>query len=201
MPKVIGIFDIFKNLDQIRPEDIIRWLKPTTQTAYIENYFGNRLYYTQAAPLILDDLKIDLAILRECLKRNYQFFTENGKKIIIPEAFISRLPNLSSLILAYLDAYQVKDVVMVVLTNDSREEVMGSIVAPTFSRQDGLVDLSVEGKDYQLKQGDVKIISCSSKRCHINFKSKDAQILGKEEVVLEAYGGKLGVVVEARRLF
>ena len=200
MPKVTGIFDIFKNLDQIRIEDIDRWLKPTSQLAFLENYFGNRIYYTQVAPVTLEEMKIDLAILRECLKRNQEFFAENGKKIIIPEAFISRLPNLSSLILAYIDAYPVKGIVTVILTSDFKDEILGSIVAPTFKGQGSSVDLLVEGKSYQIKQGNVNIIPCHSKRCHINFKSKDAQILGKEEITVEAYGGKLGIVTDCRRL-
>ena len=69
MPKVSGIFEKFKDLEQIPIDDISRWLKPQPEY-FLENFIANRLLYPQVLPLTIQDLEIELAILKEVVKRD-----------------------------------------------------------------------------------------------------------------------------------
>jgi len=198
MPKVTGIFDSFDDLDQITAEDIASWLRPAPELFYLENYLANRLLYPQVAPVTAVDMSIDLAILREALKRSTSFYDSKDKKITIPQHFVSRIPNLSQLIWAFADAFKLKDVTTVVLSGDDKDEVLGSLLTPQLTQKQGLVKLKIEEKNYDIKLGTLTIIPCSKSRCHVGFKSDQAQILGKNEALVETYGGKLGLVVDGR---
>jgi len=101
MPKLSGLFDSFDNLDQIDISSLSSWIKPTLVPDQLENYLANKILYPQTIPLTELDTKIDLAILREALKHNslksQNFLNLTLRKIIIPERFLSYIPDLTVL--------------------------------------------------------------------------------------------------------
>lgn len=198
MPKVSGIFEVFQDLDLIPTSDISKWLDSVPQPQTIENYTANRIIYPQALPIKEDELKLDLAILSEVLRKKPSYYNVNLKKLIIPQNFVERFGSLEKLIVAFLNAYKPPDIIQVVLEGEGKEETVGSTIQPKFSKANTEFEFSVEEKRYKIKQGNLVFIPCSKKRCHIIFTSKDATLLGKKDNALEAFGGSLGIVVDAR---
>lgn len=219
MPKPIGLFSSFDNLDQISPEAIASWLSSAPQLPALENYLANKILYPQALPLTEQDMQIDLAILREALKLNgpkqsgpsnallggNPFLNFTLRKILIPAEFLNFVPDLSSLVGVFIDALLLnrrkedwfQDLWTIVLTGDI-DEVAGSIIMPQFDGSSGVMDLEIFGKKYQIRSGNLMVIPCPKDRCEISYKLQKGKILGKQESAIEVYGGKLGIVVDGR---
>lgn len=198
MPNISGIFEAFENLDQIPTEDIARWLKSPPQPQILENYLANKLFYPQVIPINISDLNIDLAILREALKRNTVFYKPAQKKIFIPEDFINLVPDVKKLAKLFIDAYEPKGPVIFILSRRSGDEVLGSLVTVYPGSEKDVLHFEIEGKNFKIKPGSLVILPCSKERCHINFKSNEAKIFGKSETVFEVQGGRLGIIVDGR---
>jgi hypothetical protein len=199
MPKITGVFEIFPDLDLILPSDIAKWSNEVSlQPLTIENHIANRILYPQVAPVKPEDLRLDLALLREALKRSPSFYKAQERKLIIPISFTERFGGIQPLIFAYVDAYKPPDITQVVTTNGKLEKIIGSVVTPLFTKIGSSIDLSVEEKLYRIKQGSLMVLPCPKERCHIIFKSSDATLVSKKDNVLEAFGGTLGIVVDAR---
>lgn len=219
----IGLFDSFDNLDQISAEDIASWLKPIPQLIRLENYLANKILYPQAFPLTEHDMQIDLAILREALKINYaltdatndpkqntflgnnSFLNITLRKMLIPARFLNFIPDLASLTQVFVDALLLnrkkedwfQDLWSVVLT-DSADEVVGSVLLPQFEDKNGVINLSVRGKNYQLRCGGLMVLPCATDRCEIAYKLQKGKMLGKSESAVEVAGGKLGLMIDGR---
>lgn len=196
MPKVSGVFDSFENLDQISPEDIARWLKSPPQIRELANFIANRIYYPQTLPLTLPDLDIDLAILREALRRNPVFFKLQQRKIFIPESFLNLVSDLKKLALIFTDAYEPRELVTFILSTPKGDEILGSLARVEGSTSD--LSFNIDGKNFNVKPGSLTILPCPKSRCHISFKSSNAKVMGKKEILFETMGGKLGLIVDGR---
>lgn len=218
MSNLPGLFNSFDNLDQISIEKIASWLKSTPQPSKLENYLANRILYPQTIPLTETDMQIDLAILREALKLyapqkqnannmlgGNPFLNVTLRKVLIPERFLEFVPDLKSLVWAFIDAlvqernkkdfYQ--DVWSIVLTGDF-DEVVGSVILPQFDNSNGEMKLSVVGKNYKILPGGLTIIPCPKDRCEIVYSSRKGKLLGKQSSALEIYGGRLGLIIDGR---
>lgn len=198
MPKVSGIFDAFDDLDKIPAEDVAEWLTSDLRQEYLENYIANRIIYPQVAPVSEKDIDIDLGLLREILKNTSLFYKPQEKKIYIPDIFVSRLPILSKLVWSFIDSYHPKGITTLVLTGETKDEVVGTCIAPSLSGQNGHLEIKLENKNYRIKLGSLTILPCTLSHCHINFQSKSAKIMGKNEITFEVLGGKLGIVLDGR---
>lgn len=219
MSKPLGIFDSFNNLDKIKPEDIASWLTPVPPPLYLENYLANKLLYPQSIPISAQDLKIELAILREALRVNSAqsfnksnpflsespFINFNLKKILIPKHFLDFVPDLQTLVWVFIDGLLLEkkkekgfeDIWTVIITGDL-DEVVGTIILPRFKSPAGQIQLNLLGKTYTLKLGSLTVVPCLKKKCQLLFKSNQSQLLGKNDLLIEVYGGKLGIVVDGR---
>lgn len=212
-----GLFDSFDNLDQIPVEFIARWLKPQPELTYIENYLAQRISYPQTVPVTEIDMKIDLAILREALRviapggksqtpmlGDNPFINITLRKILIPSKFLEFVPNLPTLTWTFIDGLLVdhkkqdffEDLWTIVLTGEI-DEIVGSLLLPQF-KEDGILRLTVEGKTYQIRAGSLMVIPCPPKRCKVAFSLKKGKILGKQDLAVEVYGGRLGIMIDGR---
>ena len=219
MPKLVGLFDSFDNLDQIDIDSLLLWLKSAPVPIQLENYLANKILYPQTLPLTDLDMKVDLAILREVLRLNGpKFETKRSpllgdnpflnitlRKIIIPERFLHYVSDLVSLTWAFADGLLLnrkkedwfEDLWTVVVADDI-DEIVGSILLPQFGSNRDSMDLILLGKNYKIKAGSLSVVPCPKDRCEIAYKLKDGQVLGKAENALELYGGKLGIMIDGR---
>jgi len=186
MPKVTGIFDIFKNLDKIPLES------PTD-----ENYLANRIIYPQAVPVTLIEQKQTLKILLEALKFNQIFYKVNQKKIFIPEIFLT-VADIKKIVLLFIEAYSPKGEVTFVLTKSNGDEVLGSLIIVDCDGEDDILLFEVDGKNFQVKPGNLTILPCQGAQCHVKFSAKHAKILDKNDSIFEIPGGSLGLVIDGR---
>lgn len=220
MPKPVGLFDSFENLDKITPEAIASWLQPSPPPLpYLENYLANKLLYPQTIPVSLQDLNIELAILREALRVNSShdgkqanpflsespFINFNLKKILIPQHFLNFIPDLKNLVWVFVDGLLLdrkkekgfEDIWTVVLIGDL-DEVVGTVIVPRFEGKTGQIQLELLGKSYLIKLGDVTVLPCIKQKCQILFKSNTGKLLGKNDLLIEVYGGRLGILIDGR---
>ncbi len=209
MPNSSGLFDGFGNLDQIQASDVAKWLKPAPNLIVIEDYIANRILYPQTIPTNISDVTIDLAIVREVLKQSSQnrstFLNIIMRRIMIPVSFLEYVPDLSSLVWAFIDGLLFdrsrkdwfQDLWTVVLTGDI-DEIVGSIILPQFNTSNGLLEIRLSNSASKIRAGSLTVLHCPKNKCQIEYKIADGKILGKSENAVEVYGGKLGIVIDGR---
>lgn len=220
MPRLPGLLDSFDNLDQITSEEIAFWLKPVPDYQLLENYLANRILYPQTRSISEHDMQIDLAILREILKKNSPkleaqkansllgdnpFLNTTLRKILMPVELLNFVPNLLSLVQVFIDAFLSKrqrqdyfqDLWTLVLTGDI-DEIVGSALLPQFEGSGGVMNFKIQSKNYEIRQGSLVLVPCPKGRCEIAYKLRKGKLLGRQENAFEVYGGKLGLVVDGR---
>lgn len=198
MSKLAGHLSSFRDLDKISVQGLTRWIPHPPNPFYIENYLANRIFYPQTVPQTKEDQDLELAILREALIKNPSFFSNKEGKFLIPQSLIS-CTNLGQIVWAYLDVYKPKGLIRVFLKNQ-KTYTLGTVLVPDVNKKEGLIELVIENKKYSVKIGNLEVIPCPKNYCDINFFSKSARIMGKNEESLEVFGGDLGIVVDARGL-
>lgn len=214
---LLGIFDSFDNLDQITSERVAFWLKSLPQPERLENYLAQRILYPQTIPMTNQDMEWDLAILREAVRltRPQQaspmlggdspFLNMTLRKILIPSKFLQFTPDLVSLVWAFTDGLLwerkkgdvFEDFWTVVLTGDV-DETVGSVVLPQFQNTSANLQITVLGKNYKVDWGTLIVIPCQKQRCQVAFKLQNGKILGKQDLAIEVYGGRLGLMIDGR---
>lgn len=208
MPSQFALFDSFNNLDQISAEAIGSWLKNPPQVNYLQNYLANKILYPETLPQTASDMQIELAILREALKVNTDYFLNIMlRKVLIPAKFLNCVPDLISLSWAFIDALLLhrkkddffQDVWTIVLTDDS-DEVVGSLILPQFDVSNGSLEINVLGKKYQVRKGLTAVLPCPKDRCEIGYRLQHGQILDKTESTIEISGGRVGLLIDGRGL-
>jgi len=206
MPKVTGIFDVIDNLDELISEDVAKWIKNPPQPIGLQNYIANRILYPQAIAASLGDLEIDLAILREALKKDKSYFSIETRKIIIPDILVSRIPSLAKLVWVFIDAYLLNldektrpEIWTVVLRSNEVDETLGTIIAPHF-KGSGAIEIKLEDSKQSVivKQGGLMIVPCLKSHCKLDFKLSSGEILAQKDGSVEVFGGRLGLVIEGR---
>lgn len=219
MPKLSGLFDSFDNLDQLEVNRVGAWLKNPPAVTQLENYIANKILYPQVLPLTEFEMKIDLAILREVLRisgpqsvqkegpllGNNPFLNVTLRKIIIPEKFLSFVPDLATLTWVFIDGLlqnrRKKDFfedLWTVIVADDTDEVVGSVILPEFGNKSDVLNLNLLGRSYKIKAGSLSVVVCQKDRCEISYTLDKGRLLGKKESALEVYGGRLGIMVDGR---
>lgn len=215
----LGLFDSFDNLDQINIENVAAWLKPPPNLIQLENYLANRILYPQTLPMNIQDMEIDLAILREALKLNLNQTKQNDflasnlflnmglRKILIPERFLKCVGDLKKLTWAFVDALPIdskrkdwfEDLWNIVLTDDDTDQTIGSLILPEFGSSSGEIEVNIVGKTYKVKAGSLLVIPCPKDKCELSYKLKQGKLLGKGENSVQVSGGSLGIMIDARK--
>lgn len=215
----IGLFDSFDNLDQISAEAVSSWLKPVPQLTQLENYLANKILYPNSLSVTKQDMQIDLAILREALKMNAPkepqktnallggnpFLNITLRKILIPARFLAFVPDLATLTMVFIDALLFnrtrkdwfQDIWTIVLTSNT-DEIVGSLLLPQFEDKNALMQVTLTGKNYEIRPGNLIVLPCPKERCEIGYRLQRGKILGKSESAIEIYGGKMGLVIDGR---
>ncbi len=194
--KLSGVFDKFKDLDQIPIDEILKWINPAPNRIVLENYLAGRIIFPQTVAVSKQDLKWDLAILREALKKNANLVSKISRKIFIPDEYLARFPNLSELIWVFIDAFKPKDI-WTVIQKGAKFNTIGSVIVPS-SGGKVEVEIIIDGKNTKIAAGNLTVIPCQKHRCQISFTVKNGHILGKVKGVVEIFGGRAGVIVDTR---
>ncbi len=212
MPKISGVFENFDDLDLIPLDNIYKWLKLTLpknsqipSIEVMENFIANKILYPQTTTVAPIDQAISLSILREALRRNPRPFLDvTHRRIVIPDSFLGVAANIPQLVYVFVDAFLLNsgfNGVWIVLLSGEQQETLGSIILPEFESPNSSLEIFLEGKQATVKKGQVALMPCPKLQCMVGFKSlTQAQISGKNEGVVPAYGGKLGVLVDGRRI-
>lgn len=222
MIKSNGLFGMFDNLDTIDPASILSWLKPVPDLTVLENYLANRILYPQALPVNPIEVQFDLAILREALKNYFFSVSENKsnsllgdnpfynftlRKILIPKKFLLYSSGLIDLVRVFADVLLVsiekrdwfEDFWTIILTGEV-DETIGSLLIPQFEKGGNVMRIKVINKSFSLARGELKIIPCDSQRCEFAYEIDKGRLLDKQSNAVQVSGGRLGIVVDGRRM-
>ncbi len=117
------------------PPSILRWLDTIISTVTLENYLANRLLYPQTIPTTAQEMKIDLALLKEGIYTNAKvFYNSSLNKITIPAGFEERFKPLSSLIECFIDGLGLTQDTNLLIQGITGEERQGQILIPSPSK-------------------------------------------------------------------
>lgn len=202
MSKLRGLFDNFVGIENISIENVIAYFGGRVDPRILENEVANRILYPQVIPESLQELALDLVILREALKNHPRdYYNRNLKRIIIPEFFLTRFPDLQNLIGAFVDAYLPPGVTTIFIkSEDMGMKKIGSIIKPDVLRGDGWIYFEVDGKKYQVKPGSLVSIPGAGNQVEVKFESKVAALNGKSNITIAAPGGQMGLLIDTRKL-
>lgn len=185
-------FEVFENLDleNLDPQMVSKWIKFQIEKIFLENHIANRLLYPQAVALTKQDMQIDLAILREAIRKNPQpIYDKFGNKIIIDQKLIDRFASLKRLLMAIMDVLPIKNLTTISIKNNTLTSVVGSIVVPQTVFATKLVPIWLDEQQFNLRVGFLSLLSSVKKKIKVKLD-------GGEEFL--AYGGELGVAIDLR---
>ena len=171
----------------------------------MQNAIANRILYPQTIPVTLEEMQIDLSIMREALKKNKSFISKSDRKIFIPDSFLYRIPDLAKLVWVFIDAYILDQEisenapVWTVVLRGGKDEIVGSVILPKMLSGD-IMEVTLEGKKIVAKKGGLTLIPCTENKCKMQFKLKLGSVLGKREGIVEVSGGRLGLLIDGREL-
>ncbi len=193
MPHLSGVFDEFPDLDKISIEEVAAVLSSKPEVHFLVNYLGNRILYPQAAPLTKKELEVDLAILRVGAKiRPGLFYEPQSNRIVIPQKFAERFPDLELLLISIVQGINPKGVHFVFIKNESQLNLVGSVISPINPQK-----LSVDGKNVQfsglaiaksLPLNAISVIPTPVKAAKVRLEGEE----------FDAAGGQIGVMIDLR---
>ena len=190
MPKLTGIFEEFKELERVPVEEIKKWLKFKVEPHNLENFIANRVLYPQTVPVTLEDLLIDLAILREIVNREpSRVFNGVLNRLTIPGELIGRFGDLRKIVAAILVIISLKNITQVFLKTNTALMPVGSILTPVNLPALPVVGVYLDGKFTNLKMGDLAFVTVPQKHIRV-------RIANLSEIL--ATGGTLGTIIDLR---
>lgn len=193
MPHLSGVFDEFPDLDKTTPQELAAFLKQKPEIHFLVNFIGNRILYPQAIPLTIQELELDLALLRKGIKLKPSLvFEPQTNKIIIPKLLTDRFPSMNNLVQAIIESVNPKGVHFIFIKDAAVIKLVGSLVSPLnpakLSRDTETVIFSDEKSERPLNLNEISFIPSNAREANIK--------LGGEEY--KAAGGELGIIVDLR---
>ncbi len=129
MSKLLGVFDLFEDLDKISEQEIITLLHTKVDRHNLENYLGNRIIYSQTVAMNKLELEIDFIILTLALKKHPEkFFKKAQNQIFIPHLIIPRFPPLPKLVSAFIDNLDIEELTQIWIQQINGAMLVGSIL-------------------------------------------------------------------------
>lgn len=201
-------FSPYPGLKDIKIEELISWLSKQRNKTNIfqnqrilENKLGNRILYPQTIPVSLEDLKLDLGLLKQILDSQPQnYYNQHLKRLYIPEEFLAMFPDLQELILLFIDIFNPSGITSILAKGEHLgPKNLGTLIKPKIVSKNGQINIWVKDKKYQVRVGDLTVIPVASQKVDIKFESKDAELLGKKVTTVEIFGGQLGLIIDGRK--
>ena len=193
MPHLSGVFDEFPDLDKVSIEEIGSRIKPKPDVHALANFLGNRILYPQTVCLTVEEMELDLAILSLGVKlRPGLFYEPQSNKLLIPQRFVERFPNLELLIKAILEGVNPKGTHVIYIKNNSQLHLVGSVVSPIDPTK-----LSTDGKNVIFKGLAIEKVLPIGMISVIKTPQKAAKILLNEQE-FDIFGGDAGIFIDLR---
>lgn len=202
MPKLSGVFSLFKNLEKIAPQSLNHWLKLNENPHYLYNFIGNRILYPGVIPLSFREVDMDFAILKEAVRLNKQlFYFDSGipnqpgdKKIVIPEEFVNRFPPLERLGASMVEALTPSGIIAIYIKPSTASgkslELVGSVIAPTLLSTEGAPQILINNNPVKVNLGTMVVFPFEDRHLRVKIDSLD-------EILVS--GGKLGLIIDLRK--
>lgn len=190
MSKLSGIFDQFHNLLNIPPEDINQWLKKRIDPLYLENYLANRITYPQTIPTSREEMGIDLAILKEVVKRHSERFLKKEDSMVIPADILNRFQPEYLVVAAFIDGLNLDHTTKIFIDSGKLLKLAGSIVYPIVAPEQDPVLVSVNNTAFSLKPNTLTLIPIMDSKVKVSI-NEGPQTL--------ASGGELGLFLDLRK--
>jgi hypothetical protein len=200
MPKVVNLLQLFPNLGEVPIEALVSPDKMADPgfVRITANYFANCLLFPQKIPTTLEHVKFDIVVIREGLKRNIdKFYNTRSQKIFIPEEFLELFHNPPVLAMTFVEAVNPRPIAHFVSMGLGNKN-LGTIIVPEIVK-DGTIQVWVSGRGYNAPIGQITVIPITESRFDLQFSSDSATFLGEQEKSLEAIGGPIGLIIDARR--
>lgn len=199
MPKIHGLLDDFPSLESITPQNLTPTLGVLLDPRLVDNSIGNWILFSHIVPETLSEYKFQLAFLIEAIKTNAQsFYHPTLKRIYIPEALCSRVPNLNDLVWVFIKALAPTDInVLILRQNSQRLRVIGTYIRPNINQSSSSINIEIDHKKYELAIGKTLTVPTTSRKADVMFFGKGATLLGRLEVNAEISGGAVGIIVDA----
>lgn len=204
MPKTISLFSYFPNLTNVSAEEVVKrsagskTLSKQNPTV-LENEIGNRILYPEAVPVTSGELELDLAILREAIKLHPDGYLNNNlKKLIIPEEFLTRFPDLLNLAWAFVEGLAPHGVISLYLKSTVGNRNLGTYIRPQLAPVGASMAVWVDNRRFVVNAGSTVVIPTPGNKFVFKFESTGAELLGQSQITFEAVGGRLGLLFDAR---
>lgn len=190
MPKLTGVFSLFKDLDKIPVADITRWIGDKSHIKLIENFIGNRVIYPQTIAFTREDIEIDFAILREALTRQPEIlYNKSEKKIVITQDLEARFPPMQKLITLIIETINPKELTQIFLKSPNLNNLIGSVFAPPGK---------IPGETVKFKLGLKEVTAKKSTITFYPYKDHHLTLQFPNSNPIAASGGELGFVLDLR---
>lgn len=191
MPKLSGLFSNYSDLDSLDFENIRLSSKTNLKIREIENFVANRFLYPQTIPLSILEMKVDLSLIQEIIKKNvHLFYNISIKRITIPEGFEERLKPVPDLIITFIDAISPPVTTQIILKYADGSRKVGSIFIPLTPIIKPTVELTIEGQKMKLKNNIISRVNCAIPQTNITIEGQNPQPI---------WGGDLGIFVDLRK--
>lgn len=191
MPKLSGLFSNYSDLDSLDFETIRSSSKTNLKIREIENFVANRFLYPQTIPLTILEMKVDLSLIKEIIKKNVQlFYNSSLKRITIPEGFEERLKPVPDLIIAFIDAISPPAATQIILKYADGSRKVGSVYIPQVFINKPAVQLTIEGQVVKLKNNVISRLNCTIPQTTIQLEGQNPEPI---------WGGDIGIFVDLRK--
>lgn len=200
MPKVNPLHEYFSTLEDVAVSDIQAWLGHQEDLTILENRIGNRMLYPQVIPQTINDLAFDFAIVRKVIELNQtKFYNKNLKRIDIPVEFTTHFPDMKKLVVAFIDGILPPGITTFWMKSVSfGPKNLGTLIRPENLKVGDVVNIGIEGRQYQIKSDSFVVIPIPRSRADMTFTSPSASLIGKKILSIEVATGQLGLIVDTR---
>lgn len=196
MSGLLDLFTVLPHLAELQIAELIPWAPTGVSQEVLDNYYGNRVLYSQAIAVDSKSAQLDLAILKAAVAREKgSYCNPNTKRLTIPLEIQQFVINPVQLAELFLDVCHPEQVTFV-MTNQTTP--VGTFIVPQITDNKGSIVVNVGGKNYKVNIGSMAHIPVAEGKVDLRFHSLGALLMGKSELQLEVPGGIIGIIVDAR---
>lgn len=190
MPKLSGVFDTFIDLEKVPIDRVIAHLKFKLEAHILENFIANRIIYPQTIPTKLQEMEIDIAILRSYIEMFPSYFYDSQQQLmLIPKECLNRFGKLLPLITIFIESLNLSGVNQIAFGAKQSNDIAGSLIGVELPPSLNSVDILILGKSYRIKKGTISNIPYVGKKIPV-------KVDGLKEVLVS--GGEAGVFFDLR---